>query len=67
MEVKKMQFFAISLSPFYHYIISLKYMTDAGKNTNLPVEKISQSSQTTASHSCPEELVDGCRSVQVHF
>lgn len=59
--------FSFDLYYFAWYTICLNIMMGLSQNTNLLVEKISQSSQTTASYSRPQELVDGCRSVQVHF
>lgn len=60
-------FFYLLHFSFDLYYFAWYYLFKYYENTNLLVEKISQSSQTTASYSRPQELVDGCRSVQVHF
>lgn len=52
---------------FHGGFTRLKITTDVSWNINSLVEKICQSSETAACHSRPQELVDGCRSVQVHF
>lgn len=54
-----------------HWVFCMDHTDDLNTHTHtllaLPVEEISQSSHTTAGHAGPKELVDSCRSVQIHL